>query len=202
VIASRKLAAVMHALSAPRFAPLRGDELRDARLGWLSTLLGRTITTSKSLSAAELKQAVDQLMREVPEEIARKYRRVDGGYTRRKRGDGKVVAMPNRSGATVRQAWKIRQLEAWLHWAPSPERLSVFLADRYHVRRPEHLQFRQAHQVIESLFAISARDRVKQREGDAHPVTNPELAAEIAGLKIALRSWQPPDPSPDPPEAA
>lgn len=190
-----RLFRIFHALAGTRF-PGDADDQRFARLTWLSSLLGRTVASSKTLSPRELKQSVDQLMREVPEAIARKYGRAAGGYKRRHDRAGNVVIMPNRGIATKEQLYLIAQLEQTLGWAGVPERLSGFLRQFYHCADPRSLSFRAAGSLIESLFAVAARDRVKARLGADHPVSRIEITAEVAAIKRELHQWQPP------PEAA
>jgi hypothetical protein len=193
----RKLFSIFHALANKRFAPLVTDELRDARLGWLSLLLGRTVTSSKTLGARELKLAADQLMREVPEAIAQKYRRAAGGYRRRRDRAGETVMMPNRGVVTEQQLHMVGSLEKLLGWDTVPERLRGFLQQWYGVRDARELTFRDASRLIESLCAVAARSRVKIRLGQDHPVSREEITAEVRVIKDDLHRWHP-----DPPEAA
>jgi len=193
---------LFHALANKRFPGLAADDLRDARLGWLSLLLGRTVTSSKTLDQAELKRAVDQLMREVPEAIAQKYRRAAGGYRPRRQPTAhglqpNLVMMPNRAAVTEEQLRLIAQLEQLLGWAGVPERLGAFLRQWYGVREARALDFRKAGRLIESLAAVAARARVHARLGQDHPVSRAEITAEMRVVKDELHRWHP-----DPPEAA
>jgi hypothetical protein len=190
---------VFHALASKRFPGLGADDLRDARLGWLSLLLGRTVTSSKTLDQAELKRAVDQLMKEVPAAIAQKYRRAAGGYRPRRQptADGlqpNLVMMPSRAAITDEQLRFIAQLEQLLGWAGVPERLGAFLQQWYGVRDARALDFGKAGRLVESLSAVAARARVKARLGQDHPVSRQEITAQVQAVKDELHAWSRPDP--------
>lgn len=193
---SSRLSRILHALCNKLFAGDEDDK-RAARLQWLSMFFGRTVTTSKLLTERELHQAVEQLMKEVPGDVADRYRFRERASGRPRRSAGKVVAMPNRSGATNRQVWKVRQLEQYLAWNAAPQRLEAFLFERYGVRRPDHLQFRQAGEVIEALVRIAARRDLKAQLGEEHAVTQPELVQAVADLKDRLRTWSPAGDAPE-----
>ena len=190
---------VFHALASKRFPGLGADDLRDARLGWLSLLLGRTVTSSKTLDQAELKRAVDQLMKEVPAAIAQKYRRAAGGYRRRPQPTAhglqpNLVMMPSRAAVTDEQLRFIAQLEQLLGWADVPERLAVFVQRWYGVLAAGALDFRKAGRLIESLAAVAARGRIKARLGQDHPVSRAEITVEVRAVKDQLHAWSRPDP--------
>ncbi len=85
----------------------------------------------------------------------------------------------------------VKTLEKVLGWDPVPERLAGFLEQWYRCRDPRALSFRSAGNLIESLCAVLARSRVKARLGQDHPVSRPEITAEVASIKRELRAWSP-----------
>ena len=118
-------------------AKLPADELRDLRLGFLHSVLDRTVESTKDLTLAEARRAIDELQKLLPPELIRKaspapYGAGDRESNRQlgaagRRGDkGKVLQVPD--GRTLEKiaaqiaelGWTQDRFDAWLRSRSGP----------------------------------------------------------------------------------
>lgn len=178
---------------ARRSSRVRTERTRQARLEYISTVVGREIESSKELSWREANQAIRRLLAETavnrfpaPETLAVPERAGEGAEA--------AVAPAPVDAPSEEQLWKIRQIAQYLGWSQPGQpaaRLSGFLRVKFHVETPEQLTQDQAWRAIEALCAAGARERVKTRKGKSCRVVQEELTREVAALKHELQQWRP-----------
>ena len=177
----KKLLAEFH-MWFHRWQPPTADKAADrqAKLLFLARTLGRAVDSSSELSAEDLELVIKEA-RSNFQRASRKVRRFPGGT--RPTADGELLP-------TREQLWKVEQLNAWLGWRDVPSRMEGFLDHHFGRKRADELTAAGVWRAIEALISVGARDRVKQRLGADHQVTEAELTAEKKVVKRELKTWR------------
>lgn len=150
----------------------RAAAQRDDRLMWCARQLGEAVDSMNDLSDEQLDMLTTELRRQLKQGTTSNVL----GFT------GKPMS-PDR--ASKEQIWKIRQIEAYLGWRSTPERMSGFLRDKYRVDSAEMLTCRNAWRAIESLMGVAA-----QAEFDPRTQTGFDKRASIKRIKGVLKTWR------------
>jgi hypothetical protein len=156
------------------------DDDRYVRIAWAIPHLGRDIDSFSGLTDADFRKLTEVLRAEMSIRNAMPFMSMIVDM----RGRAQKRAAP----MTVRQRWKIHQIEAWLGWTRS-ESLDKFLK-RYKVESVDDLDAKKARSVIDGLQAMAARDRLIARNGPDYKPAKDEIAAEVEAVKKELSTWR------------